>query len=131
MPEDVEGKPPADEERQMTKEELEDLRYEVKKYQDEKENFLKIVGRIGGVPSFNTKTLNFVFAGMVAGCLAISLFTSATVQLGMIELAVALVSIKLIILIHRQSKVNHLQLWILSSLEWRMDEMMKQLRKKD
>ncbi len=112
-------------EQKMIDEEMEDLRHEIEMFHREKERVRKIVGHIGGVPTFNTMTINVIFAAVVMVCLVVSLFTSATVQLGMIELAVALVSIKLIILIHSQGKVNHLQLWILSSLEWRLNEIMK------
>lgn len=46
-------------------------------------------------------------------------------QLAMVELAIAAVSVKLIFLIHKQSRVNHFQLWILSSIEWQLNEIMK------
>ncbi len=47
----------------------------------------------------------------------------------MIELATVTLSIKTICLIHAQMRVAHFEFWILSSLEWRINEMMKQLRK--
>ena len=114
----------------MVEEEIADLRHEIDLFRKEKERVRKIVGHIGGVPNLNTTTLNIIFAVVVTVCLAVSLlFENELVRLGMIELAVALVSVKLLILIHSQSKVNHLQLWILSSLEWRLDEIMKLVRK--
>lgn len=49
-------------------------------------------------------------------------------RLGMIEIAVTAVSLKIMFLIHKQGRVNHFQIWILSSLEWRLDQMMKELK---
>ena len=43
----------------------------------------------------------------------------------MMELTIVALSIKIVFLIHLQSKVNHFQLWVLSAIEWRMNEMMK------
>ncbi|MHC5057550.1 MAG: hypothetical protein ACYTKD_22980 [Planctomycetota bacterium] len=50
------------------------------------------------------------------------------VQLFTIEFAVTAVSIKLMFLIHKQARVSHFQLWILSSLEWRLDQIMKEMK---
>ena len=121
-----------DRDEQRAEEEIEDLRHEIEMFRKEKERVRKIVGHIGGMPNLNTKVINLIFAVVIALCLAVSLiYKNATIQLGMIELAVALVSMKLIILIHNQGKVNHLQLWILSSLEWRLDELMKAVRRRN
>jgi len=46
----------------------------------------------------------------------------------MIEVATVTLSIKIIYLIHSQMRVAHFVFWILSSLEWRINEIMRQLR---
>jgi hypothetical protein len=46
----------------------------------------------------------------------------------MVEIATVTLSLKIIYLIHSQMRVAHFEFWILSSLEWRINEMMKQLR---
>ena len=43
----------------------------------------------------------------------------------MIELATVALSVKIIYLIHLQMKVNHFQFWIMSSLEWRLNELLR------
>jgi hypothetical protein len=130
MPEDVESQSAVDE-KKMVEEELEDLRHEIDHFREEKERVREMVGRVGGMPTFNTKAFNIVFAVAIVICFGISLaIRNELVRLAMVELAVALVSVKLMFLIHAQSKVNHLQLWILSSLEWRLNEIMKQVKKK-
>jgi hypothetical protein len=47
----------------------------------------------------------------------------------MIEVATIALSLKIIYLIHCQMRVNHFEFWILSSIEWRLTEMMKRIRK--
>ena len=119
--------PPDTAEQKMIEEEIEDLRQEIDHFQHEKERVRQMVGKVGGIPTFNTKVYNIIFALALVLCFAISLvfFQYELVRLAMIEMAVALVSVKLMLLIHSQGKVNHLQLWILSSLEWRLNEIMK------
>jgi hypothetical protein len=46
----------------------------------------------------------------------------------MIEAATVILSLKIIYLIHNQMKVSHFEFWILSSLEWRINEMMTSIR---
>jgi len=115
-------------ERQI-EEEIDDLRQEVEDFKKEKERVRGIVGKIGGMPRFNTKTANISFAAMMLLCLAVSVITGGTLRLIMIELAVAILSFKIIYLIHNQGRVNHFQLWILSSLEWRINEIIEELKK--
>ena len=106
----------------------EDLRKEIESFKTEKERVRAIVGRIGGMPSFNTKVANIIFATAIVACLTVSLISGGMVQLFTIEFAVTAVSIKLMFLIHKQARVSHFQLWILSSLEWRLDQVMKEIQ---
>ncbi|HDM90478.1 MAG: hypothetical protein DRQ06_03170 [Candidatus Hydrothermota bacterium] len=109
--------------------ELNELRQEIEDFKKEKERVRAIVGRIGGAPTFNTRLFNIVFATLVAISLVISLMSRGTLRLAMLEIATALISVKLIYIMHNQARVNHFQLWILSSLEWRINEIQKTLRK--
>ena len=114
------------EEDKMIEEEIEDLHQEIEHFRQEKERVRQMVGHVGGMPTFNTKAFNIVFIVLLVVCFGVSLaIRNELVRLAMIELAVALVSVKLIFLVHSQAKVNHLQLWILSSLEWRLNELTK------
>jgi hypothetical protein len=105
-----------------------DLREEIERFKTEKERVRAIVGRIGGMPSFNTKLANIIFTIAIVTCLTVSLMYEGVVQLFTIEFAVTAVSIKLMFLIHKQARVSHFQLWILSSLEWRLDQIMKEIK---
>jgi hypothetical protein len=111
-------------------EEIDELKEEVEHFKKEKERVRSIVGGIGGMPTANVKIFNIVLTAVVAVSLIISLMiTDERIRLGMIELAIVAVSVKLIYLIHNQSRVNHFQLWILSSIEWRLDEITRILKK--
>ena len=106
--------------------ELEDLRHELELFQQEKERVRGIIGQIGGVPKFHSKLFNWILIIATAICLIISLLVDhLSVRLLMIEMASAAVSVKIIYLIHCQMKVNHFKVWVLSSIEWRINELTK------
>jgi len=112
-------------------EEIEDLKHEMESFKREKERVRAIVGKIGGMPNFNTKIFNTIFIVLILSCLIVSLVSAGTLRLAMLELAIAALSGKLIFLIHNQSRVNHFQLWILSSVEWQLNEILKEVKKRD
>ena len=117
-----------DDKKRQFEEEIEDLKQELENFQQEKHRIRGIVGKIGGVPTFNTKMFNNIFLAIIIVSLVVSLFFP-NIRLLMIELATAALSIKILYMMHCQNRVNHFQLWMLSSLEWRINEIMKQLRK--
>ena len=118
-----------DKERQF-EEEIEDLKQELENFQQEKHRIRGIVGKIGGMPTFNTKMFNNIFLAVIVVSLVISLFfPSENIKLLMIELATAALAIKILYMMHCQNRVNHFQFWMLSSIEWRINEIMKHLRK--
>jgi len=109
-------------------EELADLRKELEHFQREKERVRAIVGKIGGVPKTQAKVINIIFIVVIAFSLVVSIIGGEQWRLLMIEIATVALSIKIIYLIHSQMRVAHFEFWILSSLEWRVNEIMKQLR---
>ena len=106
---------------------------ELDQFKAEKEKIRQIVGRIGGkTTSRNDKLVNTTFVGFllllfvidimhVIG-LPIPISTSFT-----IILAVLMVSLKMIWMIHKNAKVNHFQFWMLSSIEFRLNDMAKKV----
>ena len=113
--------------------EIDDLRQELEHFQQEKERVRKILGKIGGVPAFNVKIINTTFVILIAISVVISVIAGEKVRLLMIEFATVALSVKIIFLIHRQMKMNHFEFWVLSSIEWRVNEIsrrVKQLTKK-
>lgn len=104
--------------------ELNDLRQALESFQQEKERVRAIIGKVGGVPEFRTKLINAVFIVVIAVSVIISVISGEKWRLLMIELATVTLSVKIIYLIHCQTRVNHFKLWILSAIEWRINEMM-------
>jgi hypothetical protein len=109
-------------------EEIQDLKEELEKFKEEKERVRMIIGKIGGIPAFHTKLINIAFAASIIIFLTVSAIFRQHRPL-MMELTIVALSIKIVFLIHLQSKVNHFQLWVLSAIEWRMNEMMKIVKK--
>lgn len=109
-------------------EELDDLRKELEHFQKEKERVRAIVGKIGGIPKTQAKIINIAFIVVIFVSLIISIVGGEKWRLLMIEIATVALSVKIIYLIHSQMRVAHFEFWILSSLEWRVNEIMKQLR---
>ena len=108
-------------------EEIRDLKEELEKFKKEKERVRAIVGKIGGVPALQTRLINIIFSASIVIFLIISALIPAQRPL-MMELTIVALSIKIVFLIHLQSKVNHFQLWVMSAIEWRMNEMMRIVR---
>jgi hypothetical protein len=109
-------------------EELEDLRKELDNFQKEKERVRAIVGKIGGVPKTQARMVNALFVAIIAISVVVSLLSGDRWRILMIELATVTLSIKIIYLIHSQMRMAHFEFWILSSLEWRINEITKQVR---
>lgn len=108
--------------------ELDDLKLELEHFQQEKERVRAIIGQVGGMPKFHTKLANTAFIILIVATLVISIIGGEKWRLLMIEIAMVALSLKIIYLIHCQMRVNHFKFWILSSIEWRINEMMKLVR---
>jgi hypothetical protein len=108
--------------------ELDDLKHQVQQYQEEKERVRAIIGRVGGVPKFQTKLINTIFIVAICISVLVSFLAGDKWRLLMIEAATVILSLKIIYLIHNQMKVSHFEFWILSSLEWRINELMMSIR---
>jgi len=109
-------------------EELQKLRQEIDNFKKERERIRNIVGKIGGVPSLQAKLINIAFVLGVILPLMLSFVLSERYSILMIDIAIGVLSLKLIYLVHQLTKVNHFELWILTSLEWRMNEIINEIR---
>jgi len=112
-----------------TEQELEELKHELEEFRKEKERIRMIVGQIGGVPSFNSKITNIVFFSIVVASLILSVFVQDIWRYILIDIAVAVLSLKIIYLIHTLTRENHFELWILTSLEWQINDIRQAIRR--
>ena len=108
--------------------EISDLRQALEHFEQEKERVRAIIGKIGGVPRFRIKLINAIFIVVILVAGAVSVF-SGKLRLLMVELTTIMLSIKIIYMIHIQTRVNHFKFWILSAIEWRINEMMVLVKK--
>lgn len=108
--------------------EISDLKSMLENFEKEKERVRQIIGKIGGVPSFNTKLINVVFVVVIIVAGIISIFSDEKMRLLMIEITTVMLSVKIIYMIHIQTQVNHFKFWILSAIEWRISEMMNEIK---
>ena len=115
--------------------ELDALREELEHYRHEKEKIRDVIGRVSGKPSKRRDTaINIIFLVAVAGFF---IFDTLRYVLGLeilmlppmlfLEMAVLLVSLKIIWMIHRQGKVDHFQFWILNSIEFQLNIISRRL----
>jgi hypothetical protein len=109
--------------------EISDLKLELEHFEKEKERVRAIVGKIGGVPKFRTKLVNILFIAVIIVAGVISIFSGEKLRLLMVELTTIMLSVKIIYMIHYQMRVNHFKFWILSAIEWRINEMMVRIKK--
>jgi len=108
--------------------EISDLKLELEHFEKEKERVRTIIGTIGGVPQFRTKLINALFISIIFVAAAISIFSGEKLRLLMVELTTVMLSVKIIYMIHIQMRVNHFKFWILSAIEWRINEMMVRIK---
>lgn len=108
--------------------EISDLKYELEHFEQEKERVRAIIGKVGGVPRFRTKLINFLFIVIIIAAGVISIFSDEKLRLLMVELTTVMLSIKIIYMIHMQARVNHFKFWILSAIEWRINEVMTHIK---
>jgi len=111
------------------------LKAELDQFKQEKEKIRKLMGQIGGKDqATHDLVINWVFIIAIA-LLAINdllhhladMHTPIGTDLSLV-IAVLLVSIKIIWMMHKSTKVEHFQFWILNSIEYRLNDVAKQLR---
>lgn len=112
------------------------LKDELKQFKAEKEKIRQLVGQIGGKQSeLQDKIINTVFILVL-----VALFSADILRhffhihlpfptLFSLEVGILLVSIKIIWMLHRQTKVEHFQFWILQSIEFRLNDLSKKIKK--
>ncbi len=114
----------------MAKRETDDHRIsaeEVERFLQDREKVRKIVGSIGGKPTRHERIINIIFFIVVGVVFIIALLPFHISKFLTIEIAVLLVSFKLIYFMHNEAKLNHFEFWMLSTMEWRINEIGKSL----
>ena len=122
---------------EFTMEELDPikLKAELDQFKKEKEKIRQLMGQIGGKhQEKRDKWMNRIFITAIV-LIAINdvlhyigdLHPPIPTELSL-GIAILLVSIKIIWMMHKSTKVEHFQFWILNSIEYRLNDVAKQLR---
>ncbi len=111
------------------------LKAELDQFKKEKEKIRQLMGQIGGKQQEQRDLwINRIF--IMAICLlatndilhhVFGIHTPVPVDFSL-GIAILLVSVKIIWMMHKSTKVEHFQFWILNSIEFRLNEVAKQLR---
>jgi hypothetical protein len=119
----------------MEERDTQSLEEELEQFKREKEKIRQLVGRIGGAGSNRRDmVVNIVFIAAIATLLVadglrhIAGWNIPGSPVFSIELGVLMVSAKIIWMIHKQSKVEHFQFWILNSIEFRLNDVAKRMK---
>jgi hypothetical protein len=117
-------------------EERDSLYEDLKHFQREQERIRAIVGRIGGKDrSRANKLINRTFIVLIVLLFVVDLlrhFLSIEIilpPLFFMEVSILLISVKIILMISQQTRVEHFQFWILHSIEFRLNEISTRIRK--
>ena len=118
----------------MQEHDLNTLKEELEQFKKEKEKIRAFVGQIGGKKTAKRdKVINLLFIGAIITLFSIDIVRHVSdiaipiPAIFSIELGVLLISIKIIWMIHKQSKVEHFQFWILNSIEFRLNDLSKKI----
>lgn len=107
----------------------EQLREELEEFQKEKERIRNIVGEIGGANNKQNKIINTLLIIIIAALLIFGgVFNRITSTLA-VQVAILFSVIKLIWMFYESQKAGHFQFWILNSLEYRVNEIYKKVKK--
>lgn len=105
------------------------LEMQIKEFEQQRDRVRSIIGQIGGKPTFLKKFSNVVFMILVLAAFGLSIVAKDEYEVILLELIVLIVSAKFVYFLYMQARVTHFQFWILSSIEWQVNEMSSKLDK--
>ena len=107
----------------------EHLREELDEFQKEKERIRSIVGQIGGANNSQHKMINLLFVVLIIALLILGVVLQKITLFLTLEVAVLVGIFKLIWMFYEAQRASHFQFWILNSLEYRINEVDRKVKK--
>ena len=105
-----------------------ELRREIEEFHKEKNRVRDVIGKIGGKVNSRVDTaINIAFLLIIAALFVMEVTTELLPVLISLEIGVLLVSIKIIWMIHNLNKFYHFQFWVLNSIEFRLNDIVKKV----
>lgn len=107
-----------------------DIETELNEFSAQREKVRHLLSRAGGQSHAKRDFwINVVFFCVIVALFAIETITKFLPSFLSLEIGVLLVSIKIVFMIHSQHKVYHFQFWILHSIEFRLNEVVRRIKK--
>ena len=107
----------------------EHLRHELDEFKKEKERIRNIVGEIGGRNNKQHKIVSLIFVLLIAILLILGVVLQKITLFLTLEIVVLLGVFKLIWMFYESQRASHFQFWILNSLEFRLNEIDRRVKK--
>ncbi len=107
----------------------EHLRQELDEFKKEKERIRNIVGEIGGKNNKQHKVVNFIFLLLIGILLILGVVLRKITPYLTLEIVTLLGIFKVIWMFYEFQRASHFQFWILNSLEYRINEIYKKIKK--
>ncbi len=111
------------------------LKKELDQFKKEKEKIRHLMGQIGGKNTEKRdRRINQVFIVLILFLFLLDMARHVVhieiplPPLFSLQIGILLVSIKIIWMMHKSTKVEHFQFWILNSIEFRLNDVAKQVR---
>jgi hypothetical protein len=112
------------------------LLQELAHYRTEKDRIRRVLGQVGGIASpGKDRIINILFLAVVVLLFVFDLVRELLhLELGgfphflSTQLALFLISLKIVWMIHRQTRVDHFQFWILHSIEFQINQIVQRLQ---
>ena len=108
----------------------EDVISDLEEFNREKERIKRLIGGVGGTEySKRDNIINMVFLSIILVFFLLEITTKFLPAYISLEISVLLVSIKIVWMIHAQHRYNHFVFWILNTIEFRVNDLSKQVKK--
>lgn len=107
----------------------EHLRHELDEFKKEKERIRNIVGEIGGKNNKQHKIVSLIFVLLIAVLLILGVVLQKITLFLTLEIVVLLGVFKLIWMFYESQRASHFQFWILNSLEFRLNEIDRRVKR--
>ena len=107
----------------------EHLRQELDEFKKEKERIRNIVGEIGGRNNKQHKIVSMIFVILIGVLLILGVVLQKITLFLTLEIVILLGVFKLIWMFYDSQRASHFQFWILNSLEFRLNEIDRRVKR--
>ena len=123
-------------EKDLTDEEIKVMLDELEQFRTEKERVKMLMGQIGGISKKKyDKSLNYIFIVLIILLFAFDMarhifhWELPLPDLFSLEIGILFVSLKIVWMMLKQSKLEHFQFWILNSIEYKLNQISTRMNK--